>query len=143
MINNDRILKLLLDLKEWEEEYQAGVEALSVSETEKMSKIISHSLRAYFLDFHIWCEDFISIYLKALKKFRIDLSAIEGMELLKDEGVVSETFYRFYASSRRLRNRLAHRYKLPGDGELIDNINDNHAILVELENALKDLLNKA
>ena len=46
-------------------------------------------MRAYFLDFHILCEDFISINLKELNKFKIGISAIEGMDILSEEEVIS------------------------------------------------------
>ena len=97
-------------------------------------------MRAYFLDFHILCEDFISISLKELNKFKIGISAIEGMEILKDSSCISDDFFHFYFISRKLRNRLEHRYKLPKDEELLLNLNDNLKSIEELESVIATLL---
>ncbi|MCT8977863.1 hypothetical protein N4T77_14780 [Clostridium sp. CX1] len=81
MINGDRILKECA-LKEWELDFKECLASINSSE-ENIKKFLYHSIRAYFLDFHILCEDYISITLKYLNKFKIDISAIEGMEMIK------------------------------------------------------------
>ena len=91
------------------------------------------------MDFHILCEDYISISLKDLNKYKIDISAIEGMEIIKDSNKISEQFFEFYSKSRRLRNRLAHRYKMPSDEELLLNLKDNLEGISELERDIKEL----
>lgn len=140
MINNDRIIKLLKDFREWQEECNICLQELSNAESENLKRIIYHSMRAYFLDFHILCEDYISINLKELKKFKIDISAIDGMEIIKDSNIVSNEFYNFYVISRRLRNRLAHRYKLPKDEELVKNIKENYTLIDEIKKSLIKLI---
>lgn len=127
------------DIKEWEDECKVCFKELDRVESESMRKLIAHSMRAYFLDFHILCEDFISINLKDLKKFKIDISAVEGMEIIRDANRISDEFFAFYVVSRRLRNRLAHRYKLPKDEELLTNIRSNYALIEELEMAVKNI----
>ena len=97
-------------------------------------------MRAYFLDFHILCEDFISINLKELNKFKIGISAIEGRDILSEEEVISKEFFEFYYISRKLRNRLAHRYKLPKDEELLNNLTENIKYIDELEEMMKRVL---
>ena len=100
----------------------------------------NHENGRYFLDFHILCEDYISISLKELNKFKIGISAIEGMETLKDSLCISEEFFDFYFISRKLRNRLAHRYKLPKDEELLLNLKENLKNIDELERVIENLL---
>lgn len=139
LINRDRVLKLLSDLKEWEIELKECVSSIDTCE-DNIKKILYHSVRAYFLDFHILCEDYISLSLKDLNKFKVGISAIEGMEIIKNSNKVSEEFFEFYSLSRKLRNRLAHRYKMPKDEDLLINLNDNLKYVGELEEAVKYLL---
>lgn len=138
MINRDRVLKLLRDLKEWESDFVECANSLENCNSD-IKKILYHSIRAYFLDFHILCEDYISISLKDLNKYKIDISAIEGMEIIKDSNKISDEFFEFYSKSRRLRNRLAHRYKMPSDEELLLNLKDNLEEISKLEQAVKGL----
>lgn len=140
MVNYSRVVKLLEDYKEWKIECFECIEEINNNKNEKIKKILFHSMRAYFLDFHILCEDFISISLKELNKFKIGISAIEGMEILKDSSCISDDFFHFYFISRKLRNRLEHRYKLPKDEELLLNLNDNLKSIEELESVIATLL---
>lgn len=138
MINKDRVLKLLRDLKEWKSDFTECTNSLEICNND-IKKILYHSIRAYFLDFHILCEDYISISLKDLNKYKIDISAIEGMEIIKDSNKISDEFFEFYSKSRRLRNRLAHRYKMPNDEELLLNLKNNLEGINELEQVVKEL----
>jgi uncharacterized protein YutE (UPF0331/DUF86 family) len=143
LINKDRVLKLLRDYKEWYGDLGEAIEELEKCEDDKIKKLLYHSIRAYFLDFHILCEDYISISLKELKKYKVDISADDGMRIVKDSKMVSEDFYAFYSSSRRLRNRLAHRYKVPQDDDIYLNLKNNIKYIDELEESIKRLLNRA
>jgi hypothetical protein len=82
LINRDRVLKLLGDLKEWESDFKECIDSLEKCD-DNIRKFLYHSVRAYFLDFHILCEDYVSINLKYLNKFKVDISAIQGMEIVK------------------------------------------------------------
>ena len=104
-----------------------------------IKKLLYHSIRAYFLDFHILCEDYISISLKTLKKFKVDISAIEGMEVIVSSEKISKELLDFYSTSTRLRNRLAHRYKVPKDEVIYLNLKENIKFIRELEEAIKEL----
>jgi hypothetical protein len=92
LINRDRSLKLLSDLKEWEIELKECISSIDTCE-DNIKKILYHSVRAYFFDFHILCEDYISLSLKNLNKFKVGISAIEGMEIIKNSNKVSEEFF--------------------------------------------------
>lgn len=139
MINRDRVIKLLGDFKEWESDFKECIDSLEKYDN-GIKKLLYHSVRAYFLDFHILCEDYISISLKHLNKFKVDISAIEGMEIVKNSNEISDGFFGFYSTSRRLRNRLAHRYKMPKDEELLLNLKNNLEYISELEQAIKELI---
>ena len=60
--------------------------------------------------------------------------------MLKKHKPVFHYFFHFYFISRKLRNRLAHRYKLPKDEELLLNLNDNLKSIEELESVIATLL---
>ena len=135
MINRDRVLKLLRDFKEWEEDFKLASIKLEECEDADIKKLLYHSIRAYFLDFHILCEDYISISLKTLKKFKIDISAIEGMEVIVSSEKISKELLDFYSTSRRLRNR----YKVPKDEVIYLNLKENIKFIRELEEAIKEL----
>lgn len=139
MINRDRVLKLLRDFKEWEEDFKLASIKLEECEDADIKKLLYHSIRAYFLDFHILCEDYISISLKTLKKFKVDISAIEGMEVIVSSEKISKELLDFYSTSRRLRNRLAHRYKVPKDEVIYLNLKESIKFIRELEEAIKEL----
>ena len=57
MVNHSRVVKLLEDYKEWKSECVECIEELNNNDNEKIKKMFFHSIRAYFLDFHILCED--------------------------------------------------------------------------------------
>lgn len=78
--------------------------------------------------------------LKHLNKFKVDISAIEGMEIVKNANKVSDEFFQFYSTSRRLRNRLANRYKMPKDEDLLFNLKNNLEYISELEQSIKELI---
>ncbi|MGL5415114.1 MAG: hypothetical protein ACRDAU_05605 [Clostridium sp.] len=48
MINKDRVLKLLEDFSEWENDFKECVLQIEKCENKKMEKILYHSARAYF-----------------------------------------------------------------------------------------------
>jgi len=139
LINRDRVLKLLGDFKEWESDFKECIDSLEKCDN-NIKKLLYHSVRAYFLDFHILCEDYISISLKDLNKFKVDISAIQGMEIVKSSNKISDEFFGFYSTSRRLRNRLAHRYKMPKDEDLLSNLKNNLEYISELEQSIKELI---
>ena len=83
MVNHSRVVKLLEDYKEWKSECFECIEEINNNDNEKIKKMLFHSIRAYFLDFHILCEDYISISLKELNKFKIGiLSVIDRIPIL-------------------------------------------------------------
>ena len=139
MVNHSRVVKLLEDYKEWKVECFECIEEINNNDNEKIKKMLFHSIRAYFLDFHILCEDYISISLKTLKKFKVDISTIEGMEVIVSSEKISKELLDFYSTSRRLRNRLAHRYKVPKDEVIYLNLKENIKFIREFEEAIKEL----
>ena len=61
------------------------------------------------------------------------------MEIIKDSNRVSNDFYQFYFVSRKYRNRFAHRYKMPSDTDLLQNLKNNMSFIDELEKAIESL----
>ncbi|WP_242984714.1 hypothetical protein [Clostridium taeniosporum] len=75
-----------------------------------------------------------------MNKYKIDISAIEGMEIIKNNNRISEEFFEFYCVSRRYRNRLVHRYKMPKDKEILLNMENNLKFIYELELSIKNII---
>lgn len=61
------------------------------------------------------------------------------MEVIKENNRISEDFFKFYCVSRRYRNRLANRYKMPKDEEILLNMKSNLKFIDELELSIKIL----
>lgn len=87
-----------------------------------MIKLAKSSLRQLFVSFHTILEDFCSIILKELRKFKVGLTLSDSLKLLKDSNVIDEETYIFLEKSRLIRNRISHRYKEPNHEELFEHI---------------------
>ena len=61
------------------------------------------------------------------------------MEVIVSSEKISKELLDFYSTSRRLRNRLAHRYKVPKDEVIYLNLKENIKFIRELEEAIKEL----
>ena len=83
------------------------------------AKFILYGLKQIFRDFFITVEDFTSIMLKELKKYKIGMDMKQGLEILKAQHILDEEMFVFLNKSRLMRNRIAHRYKKLSKEELL------------------------
>ena len=83
------------------------------------AKFILYGLKQIFMDFFITVEDFTSIILKELKKYKIGMDMKQGLEILKAQHILDEEMFVFLNKSRLMRNRIAHRYKKLSKEELL------------------------
>lgn len=118
-MNKERLLKIIEDMEECKADIDECVEILEkYKENEIIIKLAKSSLRQLFVSFHTILEDFCSIILKELKKFKVGITLSQSLKLLKDNKVIDEDTYVFVEKSRLIRNRISHRYKEPSHEEL-------------------------
>ncbi|MGH4121317.1 HepT-like ribonuclease domain-containing protein [Clostridium sp.] len=122
-MNQERLVKIIEDMQECIADIN---ECLDVLESRKddalIIKLSKSSLRQLFVSFHTILEDFCSIVLKEIKKYRIGITLHESLVILKESGVIKEDTYTFLEKSRLIRNRISHRYKEPKYEELLQHI---------------------
>lgn len=122
-MNNERLIKIVEDMKECKADLDECVEIFQKYKDNKiMIKLAKSSLRQLFVSFHTILEDFCSVILKELKKYRVGMTLNESLKLLRENGVIDEEIYIFLEKSRLLRNRISHRYKEPSHEELFAHI---------------------
>lgn len=122
-MNKERLLKVIADMQECKADIDECIDILEqYKDNEIMIKLAKSSLRQLFVSFHTILEDFCSIILKELKKFKIGITVSDSLKLLKHNNVINEDMYVFLEKSRLIRNRISHRYKEPTHEELFDHI---------------------
>lgn len=118
-MNKERLLKIIEDMKECKADLDECIEILQKCEDNKiMIKLAKSSLRQLFVSFHTILEDFCSVILKELNKYRVGMTLNESLKLLRENDVIDEETYIFLEKSRLMRNRISHRYKEPSHEEL-------------------------
>lgn len=122
-MNKERLLKIIEDFHECKTDLDECIDIFEqYKNNEKMVKLAKSSLRHLFVSFHTILEDFSSIVLKELKKFKVGLTLSDSLMLLKNNNVIDEDTYIFLEKSRLIRNRISHRYKDPNHEELLEHI---------------------
>lgn len=122
-MNKERLLKIIEDMQECKADIDECIEILEkYKDNEIMIKLAKSSLRQLFVSFHTILEDFCSIVLKELKKFKVGITLGESLKHLKDSKVIDDETYIFLEKSRLIRNRISHRYKEPKHEELLAHI---------------------
>lgn len=122
-MNTERLMKIIEDLQECIGDIEECVEILEGNNDNKlMIKLSKSSLRQLFVSFHTILEEFASIMLKEVKKYKIGMTLNESLSVLKDEGILDQELFDFLEKSRLLRNRISHRYKEPNHEELLEHI---------------------
>jgi uncharacterized protein YutE (UPF0331/DUF86 family) len=122
-MNQERLVKIIEDLQECTSDIEECIEILQGNCDNKiMIKLSKSSLRQLFVSFHTILEEFASIMLKEIKKFKIGMTLNDSLIVLKDEHILDEELFDFLEKSRLLRNRISHRYKEPDHEELLTHI---------------------
>ncbi|WMJ79348.1 DUF86 domain-containing protein [Clostridium sp. MB40-C1] len=122
-MNKERLLKIIEDMQECKADIDECIDILEKNKDNAiMIKLAKSSLRQLFVSFHTILEDFCSIVLKEIKKFKVGITLSDALKLLRDNNVIDEDTYIFLQRSRLIRNRISHRYKEPGHEELFEHI---------------------
>ncbi|MDQ0480778.1 HepT-like ribonuclease domain-containing protein [Hathewaya limosa] len=136
MVNKERLLKIIEDMYECTSDIDECIDILDNNkENTLMVKLAKSSLRQLFVSFHTILEDFSSIILKEIKKFKVGLTLSDALRLLRDNNIIDEDTYFFLQRSRMIRNRISHRYKEPSHEELIEHIikyRDRIDVIIEI-----------
>lgn len=122
-MNQDRLVKIIEDLQECIGDIDECIQILEENQDNKiLIKLSKSSLRQLFVSFHTIIEEFASIMLKEIHKYKIGMTLNESLEVLKEERIVDDGLFDFLEKSRLLRNRISHRYKEPNHEELLKHI---------------------
>ncbi len=135
-MNKERLMKIIEDMQECIGDMRECMELLNTRKDDKLIiKLSKSSLRQLFVSFHTILEDFSSILLKEIKKYKIGITLHESLTVLKENNIIDEDTYVFLEKSRLIRNRISHRYKEPTHEELFQHIlkyNDNFETIVKI-----------
>lgn len=122
-MNNERLIKIIEDLQECIGDIDECMEVLKNEKDNKLIiKLAKSSLRQLFVSYHTILEDFCSIILKEIKKYKIGISLSDAFDILKAKDIIDEDLYKCLNKSRLIRNRISHRYKEPSHEELLNHI---------------------
>jgi len=122
-MNQERLVKIIEDLQECFGDIEECLEILEGDcDNEIMVKLSKSSLRQLFVSFHTILEEFASIMLKEIKKYKIGMTLNDSLVVLKDKNIIDKDLFDFLEKSRLLRNRISHRYKEPDHEELMKHI---------------------
>lgn len=122
-MNQERLIKIIEDMQECTADIDECLDVLKNKKDDKLIiKLAKSSLRQLFVSFHTILEDFFSILLKDMKKYKIGITIHESLNILKKDGIINEDIYLFLEKSRLIRNRISHRYKEPKHEELLEHI---------------------
>lgn len=135
-MNQERLIKIIEDMQECIIDINECLELLESRKDDNLIiKLSKSSLRQLFVSFHTILEDFCSIILKEIKKYKIGITLHDSLNILKENGIINDEMYLFLEKSRLIRNRISHRYKEPKHEELIGHIlkyNDKFEDIVKI-----------
>lgn len=132
-MNNERLIKIIEDFKECLNDIDECIDVLDNDNGNKlMIKLAQSSLRQLFVSYHTILEDFCSIVLKEIKKYKIGITLQESLVVLKDNNIISDELFTYLDKSRLIRNRISHRYKEPTFEELYNHIKRNKKYLDDI-----------
>ena len=135
-MNEERLWGIVADMSESIEQTKKCRQILAIKDESDESIFIAYGLKQIFVSFFITVEDFTSIMLKELKKFKVGIDMKQGLEILLQCSIISDQDYEFLNEARLIRNRISHRYKEPTKEELIKFIANNES---KMDNVLKSV----
>lgn len=124
-MNEERLLKVIEDMREVISNLKECTKVLEYTENDNKTIFIEFGLKQIFVNFFITVESLTSMLLKEFKRYRIGIDMKESLNILLENKVLSEEEFIFLNEARLLRNRISHRYKEPSKEELLTFINMN------------------
>lgn len=141
-MRSEKLIKIIKDMEVSISNLKEGKNILKETDDKKTAIFIEYGLRYILVDSFITVENFTSIMLKELKKFKIGIDMRDSLEILKENNVLNEEEYLFLNEARLLRNRISHRYKEPSREELLEFIEGNIDKFDYVLNEAKGVLNR-
>ncbi|BCN31830.1 HepT-like ribonuclease domain-containing protein [Anaeromicropila herbilytica] len=141
-MNEDRLLAVIADMSESIEQLKQCRIILESKEEDETSIFITYGLKQLFVESFITVEDFTSIMLKELKRFKIGIDMRQGLSILLENHIIDERQNDFLNAARLLRNRISHRYKEPSREELMAFVKNQEDSFDEILTVMKRQLIK-
>lgn len=124
-MNKERLIRVIEDMNEVIKNLNECTMVLKTTQHNNTTLFIEFGLKQIFVDFFITVENFTSLVLKDIRKFKIGIDMKEALNILKDNNILDLDIYNMLNEARLLRNRISHRYKEPSTEELLEFIDDN------------------
>lgn len=142
IMNGQRLLILIRDVNEVIGNLEKCTKILQDAEENESTVFIEFGLKKIFADFFIIVENFTSMVLKELKKYKIGIDMKKSLQILKENNIIDEKIFEFLNEGRMFRNRISHRYKEPSREELMIFINENTMNLHNTLKIMKSMIDK-
>lgn len=139
-MNEERLIKLIEDMSEVIEHLKDCEEALISEKDNRKALFMEYGLKQIFVDYFITVENFVSMMLKELKKFKIGIDMKTALVIINEANVIDDNVYEFLDNARLIRNRISHRYKEPTRDELIEFISENIDCFSEVLNIARKMI---
>lgn len=124
-MNKERLIRVIEDMNEVIKNLNECTMVLKTTQHNNTTLFIEFGLKQIFVDFFITVENFTSLVLKDIRKFKIGIDMKEALNILKDNNILDLDIYNMLNEARLLRNRISHRYKEPSTEELLEFVDDN------------------
>lgn len=122
-MNESRLIKVIEDFEECLSDIDECIQILEDDKNSNLTiKLAKSSLRQLFVSFHTILEDFCSIMLREIKKYKIGISLHDALLVLNENKIIDDDLLKVLDKSRLIRNRISHRYKEPGFEELYKHV---------------------
>lgn len=139
-MNEERLLGIIADMSESIAQLKRCRVILESKEEDETSIFITYGLKQLVVDFFITVEEFTSIMLKELKKFKIGIDMKQGLSILLENSIITETNYHFLNEARLIRNRISHRYKEPTREELLAFVRKHESNMDDVVAVIKQVM---
>lgn len=115
--------KIIEDFRECLSDIEECLNVLdNENENKLMIKLAMSSMRNLFVSYHTILEEFCSIMLKEMNKYKIGMTLHESFEILNECGIINDELRLDLDKSRLVRNRIFHRYKEPTNEDLVNHV---------------------
>lgn len=138
-MNREHLLKVTEDMTESIDNLNDCKRLILAHPEDEATRFVAFGLKQIFVDFFITVEDFTSMMLKEFKEFKVGIDMRQGLDILKDQGVLDETLFKFLNKARLLRIRISHRYKEPSRQELLQFIEENQVHFTSTLEVIKSI----
>lgn len=102
-MNKVRLLKIIEDMTEVIKNLEDCTKILQSNKEDDKTIFIEFGLKQIFVDFFITVENFTSMLLKELKKYRIGIDMKESLEIIFENKIIDSETHDFLNSARLFR----------------------------------------